>query len=713
MHRVSGTGRVVAVFMFVLVTALHSGAATAQYTFEQIRSVPYPQALTAAADGSRIAWVADDRGRRNVWVAAGPAFEPRRLTNYLDDDGQEITSLSLSRDGAKVVYVRGGEHSANWQGELTVNAASHPRETQVAVWVVSFAGGEPRLIGEGDFPAISPDGTSVAFVKNDQAWIAATDGAAPARRMFVDRGRTSELRWSADGARLAFVSNREAHSFIGVYSNDATPIAWQAPGVTRDVSPRWSPDGARIAFIRTPGDGGAPPAVTAFPVRSWEIWSTDVETGAARRLWQSGTSLRDSWPDGFFDWWADDRVVFESYQDGWQHLYAVSEGSAARLLTPGDYMVEDVASSPDRKRLVFSANTGEDADDIERRHLYEISPGQSRPRMLTRGAGLEYSPVVAADGSGIFLSATAQRPPQLAMLARGADSPRWLGSGRLPAEFPLARMVTPRRVQFRAEDGVLVSGQLFEPVRGSGRGPAVVYIHGGPRRQMVLGWHSVPYYGNTYAINQYLASRGFTVLAVNYRLGVGYGHAFNYPPEAGEAGAAELRDVRAAGRYLQSLPGVDQRRVGVYGGSYGGYLTAMALAHDSSLFAAGVDIHGVHDWVMQYDLKELFTRTRYELAPGAQGALDTAWRASPVFAVASWKSPVLFIHGDDDRNVRFSQMVDLVRRLEGLGVHYETLVLPDETHDFKRFETQLRVNRATVSFLERFLGNRHGTCAGC
>src|SRR5918999_222104 len=107
-------------------------------------------------------------------------------------------------------------------------------------------------------------------------------------------------------------------------------------------------------------------------------------------------------------------------------------------------------------------------------------------------------------------------------------------------------------------------------------------------RQMLLGWHYSDYYANAYAMNQYLASRGYIVLAINYRLGIGYGYEFHRPRNAGAQGASEYLDVKAAGEYLRSLPNVDPRRIGIYGGSYGGFLTALAIARDSDLFAAGV-----------------------------------------------------------------------------------------------------------------------------
>jgi dipeptidyl aminopeptidase/acylaminoacyl peptidase len=235
----------------------------------------------------------------------------------------------------------------------------------------------------------------------------------------------------------------------------------------------------------------------------------------------------------------------------------------------------------------------------------------------------------------------------------------------------------------------------------------VIYVHGGPPRQMLLGWHYSDYYANAYAVNQYLASRGFVVLSVNYRLGIGYGYDFHQPPDAGARGAAEYRDVVAGAEYLNTLPHVDGSRIGIYGGSYGGFLTAMALARNSNRFAAGVDIHGVHDWTGER-ARGLMTRERYEEPLDVARALEVAYRSSPVSSVASWRSPVLVIHGDDDRNVRFSQSTDLVRRLEDLGVEHETLLIVDDTHHFLRYANVMTVDSATAAFLEKKLMGRGG-----
>jgi dipeptidyl aminopeptidase/acylaminoacyl peptidase len=217
---------------------------------------------------------------------------------------------------------------------------------------------------------------------------------------------------------------------------------------------------------------------------------------------------------------------------------------------------------------------------------------------------------------------------------------------------------------------------------------------------MLLGWHYSGYYANAYATNQYLASLGFVVLSVNYRLGIGYGHDFKNPPGSGQRGAAEYLDIKAGGNYLRSLPGIDPSRIAVYGGSYGGFLTAMALAKNSDIFAAGVDIHGVHDWTTNNARPK---REGYEQAPDADRALEVAFRSSPVAYVSSWKSPVLLIHGDDDRNVRFSQTVDLVRRLDAAKVAYEELIIPDDTHHFMRHSNSVKVDGAVAEFLSRKL----------
>jgi dipeptidyl aminopeptidase/acylaminoacyl peptidase len=247
---------------------------------------------------------------------------------------------------------------------------------------------------------------------------------------------------------------------------------------------------------------------------------------------------------------------------------------------------------------------------------------------------------------------------------------------------------------FPSGDGLEIHGQLFlPPGERTARKPALIFFHGGSRRQMLLGWHYMYYYSNAYAMNQYLASRGYVVLSVNYRSGIGSGLDFREALHYGATGASEFQDVLAAGIYLRGRHEVDPRRIGLWGGSYGGFLTAMGLARASGQFAAGVDLHGVHDWSK-------------ELSGLNPEAARLAFESSPMASVKDWRSPVLLIHGDDDRNVNFSQTVDLAAKLRQQKVEFEELIFPDEVHDFLVTAHWVRAYRAAADFFDRKLKNR-------
>jgi len=244
--------------------------------------------------------------------------------------------------------------------------------------------------------------------------------------------------------------------------------------------------------------------------------------------------------------------------------------------------------------------------------------------------------------------------------------------------------------------------QRFQPAglaneRGR-RHPAVVFFHGGSRRQMLLGWHYMGYYHNAYAMNQYLASQGYFVLSVNYRSGIGYGMKFREALNYGADGASEFNDVQGAGLYLRSRPEVDPNRIGVWGGSYGGYLTALALARASDLFAAGVDFHGVHDWNLE--IHNWLPSYNPEADPNAA---RVAWESSPLATVTTWRSPVLLIQGDDDRNVPFAETIHLAEALRKQGVECRLLVFPDEIHDFLLHRNWLSAYHANADFLDQHL----------
>jgi dipeptidyl aminopeptidase/acylaminoacyl peptidase len=673
----------------------------ALFSLRQVLGFPLPMALVSSPGGNAVAYVLEERGVRSVWYAAAPDFAEHELWHASGDDGQEITNLAIAPDGKHVVYVRGGAHDANWPLRPWPDPDSNPKEQHMTVVSVATSGSAtPVVLGDGDAPAISPDSSRVAFVHDpdNAVWAAPIDGSKPASQLFFDKGKDRDLTWAPNGTALAFTSDRDDHSFVGVYRNDTTPIEYLAPSTYRDFLPQWSPDSARIAFVRTAGDGGPPQDPRKQWPFPWSILVADAASASSHVAWRSGPGLRDSLPGingPQLHWIAGDRLLFISEQSNWPHLYSVaSRGGPATLLTPGRYMVEDTAISPDLATIYYTANTGTTAGDDDRRHVFRVGADGRGRAAVTHGNDSQWWPAAMRDGVA-YVSAGARRPMTIALNGKTLDA------DQIPADFPTASLVTPREVSFRAKDGTLVFGQLFEAQSGAKKRPGVIFVHGGPPRQMLLTWHYMDYYAYAYAENQYLASRGFTVLSVNYRLGIGYGHDFQYPDRAGPAGAAEYQDVVAGARFLQRQPGVDPARIGIWGGSYGGYLTAMGLAKNSDIFKVGVDFHGVHDWSAFTDWIGAPPK-RYQNYD-ERAVLRTAWYSSPDAYIATWRSPVLLIQGDDDRNVPFHQTVDLAERLKDKGITFRELVIPNDIHGFLRWQSWFDGYAATAQFLSEYL----------
>jgi len=662
------------------------------FTLEQIMSAPFPSELVVSRRGDRIAWINDAQGKRNVWLAEAPNFSARQLTRYNADDGQELIDLVFSANGNAIAYVRGGDK--NQAGEIP-NPTSDPKGARQEVWVVDVRTGRGQPVGEGSAPIFSPGGDQVEYLRDGHLWAKPVIGGKE-RKMFEMRGSVSAPVWSPDGSQLAFVSARGDHSFISLYDPRNNGLRFVQPSTDRDIAPRWSPDGKRIAFIRLFNVTDTFSA-DRDRLQPWAILVVDAQTGNGKEIWRSGNTDNDSFPglsgDEFWQWIAGDSLLFPSEKDGWAHLYSITaDGGLVTALTPGDYEVENVALSPDKSFILFSSNNR----DIDRRHLWRVQVNGGSPQQVTTGSGIEMYPAVVNDGRQlVFFHSTARQPflPFIS-LADGSNM-RPLAPQSLPSDFPSAQLVVPEQVVFKAADGLEIHGQLFKPAITSGTSPAMIFMHGGPRRQMLLGWHYRYYYHNAYALNQYLVSRGYIVLSVNYRSGIGYGRAFRQAQHQGARGASEYQDIVAAGEFLRLRGDVDKKRIGLWGGSYGGYLTALGLARNSDLFAAGVDFHGVHDWSVS------ISGLRVPLDSGER--IRLARQSSPISAVDKWKSPVLLIHGDDDRNVEFIQTVNLVRKLRDNNVYFEQLIFPDEVHDFLRHQDWLHAYHAAAEFLDKHL----------
>ncbi|MFI5257109.1 MAG: prolyl oligopeptidase family serine peptidase [Gemmatimonadales bacterium] len=724
--------------------------AAAAPTIEQFLSFPYPSELVSARKADRIAWLGYDRGQRNVYTAAAPGFKPVRLTRFLDDNGIVLSDLEISDDGSVVTFVRGS--APNREGWIA-NPSSDPAGPERSIWVARTNGTGAWMLADGSGPRLSPNGRAVAFVKEGQIYrLPVIRGATtPLDKgelpLIKEWGENADPRWSPDGTKIAYVSQRENHDLIGVYDVRSRRVYYVSPSVDHDMSPTWSPDGKRLAFVRRPGtpfgqqvqagDGsiGSPAApgraaaaaaaaaarrgggrgrfgtgpdtgridglyraaftggyTISFMVADIAGCPGPVGTCEAHEFWHNQAGDR-TFPNVNAITWAGRNVIFQQEPQEWIRIYSVAVDGAAPApieLTPGEGAVETTALSRDGATLFYATNAG----DIERRHIWKVPTAGGSAEQITNGTDYEMYPAPLGSGTRLaVLSAGPTRPLSVGLIPTEraeTSTAQKLIYPTLPKEFPAAAQVVPTAVVLKAEDGVEFHNQLFLPkdLKPGERRPAMVFVHGGPIRQMMLGYHYMDFYATAYAVNEWLASQGYVVISVNYRSGIGYGKSFRMAPNTGARGNSEYRDVIAAGRYLQTRADVDPGRIGIWGLSYGGILTAQALAHNSDVFVAGVDMAGVH------------------LRGTTLDTADVSYQSSAISAIDTWKSPVLLWQGDDDRNVAFSQTIGLVDLLRAHNVYHELIVVPDDTHETLIHKRWLYLFGRMQTFLTRFVWDK-------
>jgi dipeptidyl aminopeptidase/acylaminoacyl peptidase len=679
--------------LFVVAGGVAFGA---KFTLEQVIGAPFPSELTASEHGGKVAWVVDERGPRNLWVAEGPDYKGRRLVSFTADDGQEIAQIQWLPDATGLVYVRGGDFETHRDNP---NPASYAAGVDQSIWFVSLQGGAPRKLAEGNSPAVSPKGDRIVFLRAGAVWTMPLAGEGKAEQLIHAKGAAGDLRWSPDGTRIAFINNRGDHSLVGIYELGTKQVRYVDASVDQDGNPVWSPDSRQVAYLRIPASTRA---FSFGPVRTSEPWSirvADVETEMGREIFHAaegpGSAFHPMVAENQLIWGAGGHIVFPWERTGWQHLYSVPvAGGPAVALTSGDFEVEHVSAGAENREVLFSANKG----DIDRRHIWRVAVTGGAVTAVTSGRNLEWSPVAVGDGAIAYLHSGAKVPAQAAIQING--SVKEMSPESIPVDFPVSSLAEPQPVILTAADGMQIHAQLFLPadLKPGEHRPAMIFFHGGSRRQMLLGWHYMGYYNHSYAMNQYLASRGYVVLAVNYRSGIGYGLNFREALNYGATGASEFNDVLGAGLYLKSRGDVDATRIGLWGGSYGGYLTALGLSRASDLFAVGVDFHGVHDW---NNVIRNFV-SAYDPAKDPNVA-RIAFESSPMASVGTWRSPVLLIHGDDDRNVPFHETVMLVEALRKQKVPFQQLIFPDEIHGFLTTKRWIEAYAATVKFLDSYL----------
>jgi dipeptidyl aminopeptidase/acylaminoacyl peptidase len=744
--------------------------------YQQFLAPATPLEIVAAKKVDRVAWMAYEEGKRNVYTAVAPAFTPVRLTSFLKDDGVDLTTVRISDDGSIVTFIRGTQ--PNRDGWIA-NASANPDGADRTLWAVRSTGGPAWKLAEiVGAPELAPNGGSVLFVKDGQIYRTTTSQVRPANAR--DRGEKAFItawgqqggpKWSPDGRKIAFVSTRTDHSFVVVYDMATRTVRYMDPSVDFDGAPMWTADSRHVVFTRRPGlafgqqgqsgvgslgnpngpafnpnaqtgrggrgQGGGeglgrgqgsnpnvPPAAAKVPGLTratfrggyaLSIMKADVATGEAKEVWHNepndrlvanltnarlaGDYLVFPFNVGFGGGRGGRGVAPQETPSGpvdeWERYYSLNiaqPGSRPVLLTTTDGMIEgqtDVALSPDGRTFYYCTN----ATDIERRHIWAVPVSGGTPQQLTTGAGIETYPTPLASGRLLATMSAGWKLPQSVgfwTLQTPATAPasQKVVFPSLKGWAPADLHVEPQLVITKAADGLEIHNQLFVPkdIKPGERRPAIVFVHGGPVRQMLLGYHYMHFYHWAYGINEWLASKGYIVMSINFRSGVGYGRSFRTAPNTGGGGNAEYQDVVAGGKYLQSRPDVDPERVGIWGLSYGGVLTGQALARNSDIFKAGVDLAGVHLWGSSLD-------------PEA-----TSYKSSVIGAIDGWKSPVLLVHGDDDRNVAFQQTTGLVQLLRARDVEFELIVFPDDTHESMLHSRWIYTLDRMEKFLRKHLG---------
>ncbi len=662
--------------LFALFSASLPPAAMAQGVFDGWR---YTTEAVGARDADRVGWIDQHGAATELFVAQGPDYRPERVSASQANDGVPIEALSISADGRWLAWDRGGVGDAPGRGQLGDRG----------VWLLPPEG-PPCRLAEGGRPALSPDGTRVAWISGGRLMTAPLRTDCEAMRAAAAEVATGGIVapvWSPDGRALAFEAPIGRARRIGLWSV-AGGVRWIDHQGQLDVAPSWSPDGTQLAFLRIDPSNDAianqfdedPPApftvmqaaVTELTPRP--VWRSHGADGFARQ-WRSRITAPLMWLD-------DHRLALLSEHEGWQHVYALPvTGAPLTDLTPGRCEV-DYADLMSEGRLVVSDNcTG-----MDRRRLVRIDSRTSAAVSLTPDDGVAVQPMAFDHGRRLIW-----RQARSQLQTVGILSGDRVLSPEPPPPDPVPA-VREESVQLTATDGVVTNAQVFHPP-GPGPHPALIFLHGGPQRQTFAAAAPSAFYSRFGWLDRALAARGYVVMQLNYRSGTGQGRDFRRIRGVARNGAGEDLDVLAARAWLAGRSSeVDATRIGLWGDSWGGWLTALALARHSDLFRAGVVISGV------YDLSET------SFGPGLDPAARALARSSSAAGwIDQWRSPVLIVHGARDNTVPYSQALEMEAALRRRGRDVDLLGFPREGHALQLEQDWEEMFDRAARFLDRTL----------
>jgi len=616
--------------------------------------------------------------------APAPPASPIAIEQMLDI--RQAGGPFWAPDGRSVgfVWTRGSEREL-WAADVSAAEAAAPGDPGVRQLA--------PLAGRSDV-VVSPDWRFAAYVGNKHIWRIPLDGGDP-HQLTSAEGQYAGLNWSPDSTRIAFVVETDDQTDVGIVSASGGDQRLIADQPVDEDSPIWAPDSARIALQRRTADWSG-----------YDIWLVDTRDGDARQLaserYERG--VEEFRFDGNAHWSPDGtRLVYLSSRAGYNHLWiAYADGRPPTPLTDGAFVDYSPVWSPAGDRLAFVSSR---VRDLEDRHIWVVASSGGAPERVSPD-GFATNPAWSADGTRLsYLRSSATEPPEIVVVTPGEAGARRLTESR-PFPEATAGFATPEAVRWPSRDGLDVPGILLRDPNTPPGGPGLLYFHGKGGINL-KGWGGLPYY----AFHQRLVQQGYTILFVNWRgTHIGYGAEFERA-NFEDYGGGELDDVVTAAEYLARAHGVDATRIAAWGGSYGGYMTMLALAKAPEMFSAGISLYGVSDWDIFLDQSQRkLWRLRLLAKLGDPDAHPERYaRSAAIRDAARVRAPLLLLQGLTDDGVVPAQSLDLLDALVAAGKTTSSYVgYTGEGHGFR----QIGSVRDLYQRVERFLHEHNGPSAG-
>jgi dipeptidyl aminopeptidase/acylaminoacyl peptidase len=694
---------VAAALTLCLVQARATETARGSLTIDRISRVKYPSAPAWSPDGTQLAFLWDSWGKQDLFVVE-PGQRPVALTDFPLDPEIMTSDIGgfawLSPD--EILFSRGG-------GLWTVAPKAGARPAR-------YGGG---LEDAGNF-TLSRDRKLIAFIRGGQLWAASLKDKTQRPVTGLAPVTVRNPVFSFDGEWLAFVTSgagQPADPGLLPFNGDMTRIIGNSNGqvaagaVERRIGVV-SAYGGDITWIPVAGNATS----LQFGADGSLVWSEGSATGKTREIkaWRAGTT-RTLWKDSDERWFSPTgrdskvlvspdglKVAFVSDRSGWIHIYVTrvdaADQNVAKQMTTGGYLAGLGSWSADSSKIAYHRSaTGNQYERFI--DVLDVRTGASEHIVTTRG--VNYDPSLSPDGTQLVFHRTdiensldlyAAPARANASLVRLTDS---MPEGIDKADFsPVTAVSYPSRL-----GGVTVPATLMvsKTIDRTKKNPALVWIHGSGSDQNFLGWHPGSY-RMYYSLCQYLAQQGYVILTPDYRGSSGFSRDWSTGVHMG-IGVNDTADVAAGADYLKTLDYVDPNRIGVFGLSYGGFLTLQAMTVDPTLWRAGVNVAGVVDWATYgagYTTPRLGTPVQN----------PEIYRVSaPILHMDKLERPLLVLHGTNDRNVSFADSLRLFDVLIKLGKPFESQIYPGEIHFFRRDMVLRDAWRRIEEFFDRTVKN--------